>query len=49
VGYELDARLSFVSSAPSVGSYNPQTEVWSVGILEPGEGATLEIAARVIR
>jgi adhesin/invasin len=49
VSYELDDRLSFVSSVPSVGSYNPQTEVWSVGILEPGEGATLEIAARVVR
>ena len=49
VSYELDDRLAFVSSVPSVGSYNPQTEVWSVGILEPGEGATLEIAARVVR
>ena len=49
VSYELDDRLTFVSSVPSVGSYNPQTEVWSVGILEPGEGATLEIAARVVR
>ena len=49
VGYELDERLSFVSSVPSVGSYNPQTEVWSVGILGPGEGATLEIEVRVVR
>ena len=49
VSYELDDRLAFVSSVPSVGSYSPQTEVWSVGILEPGEGATLEIAARVVR
>ncbi len=49
VSYELDDRLSFVSSVPSVGSYDPQSEVWSVGVLEPGEGATLEIAAQVVR
>lgn len=49
VSYELDERLAFVSSVPSVGSYNPQTEVWSVGVLEPGVGATLEIAVRVVR
>ncbi|HJR54260.1 MAG TPA: invasin domain 3-containing protein [Gemmatimonadota bacterium] len=49
VSYELDERLTFVSSVPGAGSYNPQTEVWSVGVLEPGEGATLEIEARVVR
>ena len=49
VSYELDDRLAFVSSVPSEGTYNPQMEIWSVGILEPGEGATLEIAARVVR
>jgi adhesin/invasin len=49
VDYELSARLAFVSSVPSQGSYSPQQEVWSVGVLEPGEGATLEITAQVIR
>jgi adhesin/invasin len=49
VEYELDERLAFVSSVPTAGSYNPQTEVWSVGTLEAGAGATLEIAARVVR
>jgi uncharacterized repeat protein (TIGR01451 family) len=49
VDYELSERLAFVSSVPSKGSYSPQQEVWSVGVLEGGEGATLEIAAQVIR
>jgi uncharacterized repeat protein (TIGR01451 family) len=49
VDYELSARLAFVSSVPTKGTYDPQLDVWSVGILEPSEGATLVIAARVVR
>jgi uncharacterized repeat protein (TIGR01451 family) len=49
VDYELSARLAFVSSVPTKGTYDPQQEVWSVGTLEPSEGATLVIAARVVR
>jgi uncharacterized repeat protein (TIGR01451 family) len=49
VEYELSARLAFVSSVPTKGSYDPQQDEWSVGSLEPGEGATLVIEARVIR
>jgi uncharacterized repeat protein (TIGR01451 family) len=49
VSYELSERLVFVSSVPSQGNYNPQVEIWTVGTLDPGEGATLEIEARVQR
>jgi uncharacterized Zn ribbon protein len=49
VSYELSDRLAFVSSVPSQGTYSPQLEVWAVGILEAGEGATLQITARVVR
>jgi uncharacterized repeat protein (TIGR01451 family) len=49
VSYELSDRLVFVSSVPSQGNYDPQQEVWTVGVLDPGEGATLEIEARVQR
>jgi uncharacterized repeat protein (TIGR01451 family) len=49
VTYELSERLAFVSSVPSQGTYSPQLEVWNVGVLEAGEGATLEISAQVIR
>lgn len=49
VTYELSERLVFVSSVPSQGNYDPQEEVWTVGALDPGEGATLEIEARVQR
>lgn len=49
VSYALSERLMFVSSVPSQGNYNPQLEVWTVGTLDPGEGATLEIEARVQR
>ncbi|HYO45588.1 MAG TPA: invasin domain 3-containing protein, partial [Gemmatimonadota bacterium] len=49
VSYDLSERLEFVSSVPSKGSYSPQLGVWSVGILEPGEGATLQITVEVIR
>ena len=49
VSYDLGDRMSFLSSVPTQGSYNPQTEIWTVGTLEPGAGATLEISARVQR
>jgi uncharacterized repeat protein (TIGR01451 family) len=43
----LPARLTFVSALASQVSYNAQGGVWSVGVLEPGASATLEITARV--
>ncbi|HET9333792.1 MAG TPA: invasin domain 3-containing protein [Gemmatimonadota bacterium] len=49
VDYELSTRLAFVSSVPTQGTYDPQLEVWSVGTIEPSEGATLVIVARVLR
>jgi hypothetical protein len=40
--------LTFVSaSAPSQGGYNPSTGVWTVGTLEAGARASLEVVARV--
>ncbi|HET6617055.1 MAG TPA: DUF11 domain-containing protein [Gemmatimonadota bacterium] len=49
VSYDLGDRMAFVSSVPTQGSYNPQSEIWTVGTLEPGAGATLEISAQVQR
>jgi uncharacterized repeat protein (TIGR01451 family) len=44
---QLPARLGFVSARVSQGSYDAQGKVWSVGTLEPGANASLEITARV--
>lgn len=44
---QLPAGLTYVSSTPSVGSYNSGTGVWTVGNLASGSSATLTLVARV--
>lgn len=44
---QLPAGLTYVSSTPSVGTYNSGTGVWSVGNLASGVSATLQLVARV--
>jgi uncharacterized repeat protein (TIGR01451 family) len=44
---QLPAGLTYVSSTPSVGSYNSGTGVWTVGNLASGTSATLTLVARV--
>jgi uncharacterized repeat protein (TIGR01451 family) len=44
---QLPAGLTYVSSTPSVGSYNSGTGVWAVGNLASGSAATLTLVARV--
>ncbi len=44
---QLPAGLTYVSSTPSVGSYNSGTGVWTVGNLASGSSATLQLVARV--
>jgi uncharacterized repeat protein (TIGR01451 family) len=41
----LPSGLNFVSSTSSAGSYNPATGVWTIGNLNNGGGATLQIVA----
>ncbi|PIF47562.1 putative repeat protein (TIGR01451 family) [Chryseobacterium sp. 52] len=43
----LPPGLTFVSAAPSVGSYNNTTGVWTVGNLNSGANATLTVTATV--
>ena len=43
----LPAGMSFVSSAPSQGSFDNATGIWTVGSLANGASATLMITARV--
>jgi uncharacterized repeat protein (TIGR01451 family) len=43
----LPAGLTFVSSAPSQGTYDPVSGVWSIGDLADGARATLLLVARV--
>jgi LPXTG-site transpeptidase (sortase) family protein len=43
----LPAGLSFVSAAPSVGTYTSGTGVWNIGALANGSNATLAIVATV--
>ena len=43
----LPAGLSFVSSTPSQGSYNPINGLWSVGTVATGAPETLTLSARV--
>ncbi len=45
----LPTGLSFVSAAPSVGSYSNATGLWTVGSLANGASATLAITATVTR
>ena len=44
---QLPAGLEFVSSNPSQGTYNSATGVWTVGSVNSGGNATLEIVATV--
>jgi uncharacterized repeat protein (TIGR01451 family) len=43
----LPAGLTFVSSTPSQGSYVPGTGIWTVGTINSGANATLQITATV--
>lgn len=45
---QLPPGLTFVSSNPSVGTYDPLTGVWTVGDLDNGASETLVIIARVM-
>ncbi|HWS90899.1 MAG TPA: S8 family serine peptidase [Pyrinomonadaceae bacterium] len=44
---QLPAGLNFVSATPSVGTYNPATGIWTIGALNAGQSATLQIVAAV--
>jgi hypothetical protein len=44
---QLPPRLTFVSAHATQGVYEAPRGVWTVGTLEPGASATLEISARV--
>ncbi len=43
----LPSGLTYVSSTPSTGTYDPITGLWSVGSLNNGSSATLQIVATV--
>ncbi len=45
---ELPEGLNYVSSSASLGDYDPASGIWTVGILEAGTAATLELSARVV-
>lgn len=45
----LPEGLDFVSSNASVGSYSPDTSLWTLSSLAPGATATLQIAARYVQ
>ncbi len=47
VGDSLPSGMTFVSSAPSQGSYSSTSGVWTVGSLANGANATLQIVASV--
>src|SRR5690606_14517344 len=44
---ELPDGYTYVSSSASVGTYNPATDLWTIGDMEDGETATLTIVATV--
>ncbi len=44
---QLPAGLTYISSTPSVGSYNSVSGVWSVATLTSGASATLQLVARI--
>jgi len=44
---QLPSGLSFVSSTPSVGSYNSGTGIWTVASLTSGSSATLQLVAQI--
>jgi uncharacterized repeat protein (TIGR01451 family) len=43
VGDPIPEGLTFQSSNPSQGAYDPKTGIWSVGVIAPGQNATLAI------
>ncbi|MDD5467903.1 MAG: sortase [Anaerolineales bacterium] len=43
----LDAKLTFISATPSKGTYNSSSGVWSIGDLDFGAVATLQLVTRV--
>jgi uncharacterized repeat protein (TIGR01451 family) len=43
----LPAGLTFVSSTPSQGTYNSTTGIWTVGSINSGANATLQVTATV--
>ncbi len=43
----LPAGLTFLSSMPSIGNYNPASGVWTVGTIASGASASLSIRATV--
>ncbi|MCH5377599.1 MAG: DUF11 domain-containing protein, partial [Planctomycetes bacterium] len=43
----LPEGLVYVSSTPSLGTYEPNNGIWTVGVLDSGSSATLELVARV--
>ncbi|MFD1299587.1 hypothetical protein ACFQ4Q_23450, partial [Lysobacter gummosus] len=45
---QLPAGYTFVSSNPSVGTYNAGTGVWTIGTLAASANATLQITATVL-
>jgi uncharacterized repeat protein (TIGR01451 family) len=44
----LPTGLTFISSNPTQGSYNPATGLWNVGAVADGADATLVVQARVV-
>jgi uncharacterized repeat protein (TIGR01451 family) len=44
---QLPAGLTYVSSTPSVGTYNSGTGIWTVAALATGSNATLQLVARI--
>lgn len=44
----LPAGLTFSTSSPSQGSYNPGNGIWTVGNINPSNSATLTITATVV-
>jgi uncharacterized repeat protein (TIGR01451 family) len=44
---KLPAGLQFVSATPSAGSYDPATGIWTIGTLNAGASATLQLVATV--
>ena len=44
----LPATLTFVSAAPTVGTFDPATGDWSVGSLANGASQSIQITARVV-
>ena len=44
---QLPSGLTYVSSTPSVGSYNSGTGIWTVAALATGSSATLQLVARI--